>query len=172
MGRRLESSRAREHEITFRLDRMAYGGDAIGRADGKAIFVRGGIAGEWVRAEVYEDRGRFARARVIDVREPSPDRVSPRCPHFGFEANACGGCHWQHIDYAAQLRFKTEIVREQLQRIGRIGAAVVRDIIPSPGVWAYRNQARFSVTPDGRPGFQAAHSNHVLHRAATHSRMA
>jgi 23S rRNA (uracil1939-C5)-methyltransferase len=149
-------------QITLRLDAMTYGGEAIGRLDGKAIFVRGGIAGEKVQAQVIEDRGHFARATVVNVLDPSPDRVQPRCPHFGFEARSCGGCHWQHMDYAAQLHWKTEIVREQLRRIGRLPDAPVRATIPSPDVWAYRNHAQFSITPDGRPGFQAARSNRVI----------
>jgi len=148
--------------VTLQLDAMTYGGEAIGRLDGKAIFARGGIAGEQVLAQVIKDRGHFAWATVVDVLGPSPDRVRPRCPYFGFEAKSCGGCHWQHIDYAAQLRWKTEIVREQLRRIGRIPQAPVREAIPSPDVWAYRNHARFSIAPDGRPGFQAAHSNRVI----------
>jgi 23S rRNA (uracil1939-C5)-methyltransferase len=146
------------HSIVLRLDSMTYGGDALGRAGGKAIFVPGGIAGELVRAEIVEERGRFARARLVEVIEPAPERVQPRCPHFG----ECGGCAWQHIDYGAQLRFKAEIVREQLRRIGKIKSAPVRDMLPSPDVWAYRNHAQFSASPDGRLGFQAAHSNRVI----------
>lgn len=156
------SSDPAPNEIVLQLDAMTYGGDAMGRVEGKAIFVRGAIAGEQVRAEVIEDHGRFARARVIEVILASPDRVRPRCPHFGFEDTSCGGCAWQHMSYAAQLRWKTDIVREQLRRIGRIPAAPVRDILPSPDVWAYRNHAQFSVTPDGRLGFQAASSNTVV----------
>jgi len=161
MNERPTQPRKERREITLRLDAMTYGGDAIGRAGGKAIFVRGGIAGELVRAEIVEERDHFARAQVTDVIEPSPERVQPRCPHFGFSANSCGGCTWQHIDYAAQLRFKTDIVREQLRRIGKIVDAPVRKALPSPDVWAYRNHAQFSVTPDGRLGFQAARSNRV-----------
>jgi len=148
--------------LTLRLEAMTYGGDALGRMDGKVIFVRGGIAGEVVRAEIVEERGHFARAQVVEVVEPSPDRIQPRCSYFGFAANACGGCHWQHIDYSAQLRFKAEIVREQLQRIGRMESGSVRETISSPDVWAYRNHAQFSVTPEGRLGFQAARSNRVV----------
>jgi 23S rRNA (uracil1939-C5)-methyltransferase len=150
-----------QRQITLRLDAMTYGGDALGRAGGKAIFVRGGIAGEWVRAEIVEEHDHFARAQVTEVIEPSPKRVQPRCPHFGFNASSCGGCTWQHIDYAAQLRFKTEIVREQLRRIGKIADAPVRETLPSPDVWAYRNHAQFSVTRDGQLGLQAARSNRV-----------
>ena len=113
--------------MVLRLASMTYGGDAFGRAGGKAIFAPGGIAGELVRAEIVEERGRFARARLVEVIEPAPERVQPRCPHFG----ECGGCAWQHIDYGAQLRFKAEIVREQLRRIGKIKSAPVRDTLPA-----------------------------------------
>ena len=141
---------------------MTYGGEALGRYEGKAIFVTGGLPGEAVHVLIEDDRARFARGRVIEVVDPSPDRVAPRCPHFGFDAAACGGCQWQHIDYAAQLRYKTAIVCEQLQRLGRVPAPPVRDIIPSPAIWQYRNHAQFHVTEDGRPGFQAARSHHVV----------
>ncbi len=150
------------HELTLRLDAMTYGGAALGRVEGKAIFVTGGLPGELVRVTVEEDRAHFARARLLEVIEPSPDRITPRCPHFGWDAASCGGCHWQHIDYAAQLRFKTAIVREQLQRIGRIPDPPVRDIIPSPAIWQYRNHAQFHVTPQGALGFQAARSHRVV----------
>jgi 23S rRNA (uracil1939-C5)-methyltransferase len=154
-------------ELTLRLDAMTYGGAALGRVEGKAIFVTGGLPGEIVRVAVEEDRPRstrahFARARLLEVIEPSPDRITPRCPHFGWGTASCGGCHWQHIDYAAQLRFKTAIVREQLQRIGRIPDPPVRDIIPSPAPWQYRNHAQFHVTPQGELGFQAARSHRVV----------
>lgn len=149
-------------ELRIRLDTMTYGGDALGRHEGKAIFVAGGLPGELVRVVVEEDRARFARARVIDVIEPSPDRITPRCSHFGFQAEACGGCQWQHINYAAQLRYKTAIVREQLQRLGGLADPPVRDSIPSPAVWQYRNHAQFHRAENGRPGFQAARSHHVV----------
>jgi 23S rRNA (uracil1939-C5)-methyltransferase len=148
--------------ITLQLDHMAYGGDAIGRFEGKAIFVPGGIADELVQVEIVEDHDRFARARLIDVLEASPDRVTPRCPHFGFDSTSCGGCHWQHLAYEAQLRFKAQIVREQFERIGRIAGAVVHAMLPSPQVWAYRNHVRFSTSADGSLGFQAAKSNRVV----------
>jgi 23S rRNA (uracil1939-C5)-methyltransferase len=141
---------------------MTYGGDALGRVDGKAIFVTGGLSGELVRVCLEEDHAHFARARLLEVIEPSPDRITPRCPHAGWDATSCGGCHWQHIDYAAQLRFKMAIVREQLQRIGRIPDPPVRNIIPSPAIWQYRNHAQFHVTSDGRLGFQAARSHRVI----------
>jgi 23S rRNA (uracil1939-C5)-methyltransferase len=149
-------------DLTLQLDAMAYGGAALGRAEGKAIFVTGGLPGEIVRVTVEEERAHFARARLLNVIEPSPDRIAPRCPYFGWADTSCGGCHWQHIDYAAQLRFKTAIVREQLQRLGHIPDPPVRDILPSPAIWQYRNHAQFHVTPTGQLGFQAARSHRVI----------
>ncbi len=148
--------------ITLRLDTLTYGGEALSRVAGRAIFVTGGLPGEVVRVIITEARKNFARGRILDVLEPSPERIAPRCPHFGFDAQACGGCHGQHIDYAAQLRFKRDIVRDQLRRLGKIDAAPVRETIPSPNIWAYRNHAQFSVTPIGQPGFQAAHSHRTV----------
>ena len=148
--------------LTLRLDTLTYGGEALGRHAGQAIFVTGGLPGEVVRVAITAAHKNFARGQVLDVLEPSPDRVAPRCPHFGFDANACGGCHWQHLAYAAQLRFKRDIVRDQLRRLGQIEAAPVRDTLPSPAVWAYRNHAQFSVTAAGRVGLQAARSHRVI----------
>ena len=124
-------------EITLQLDAMTYGGEALGRHEGKAIFVTGGLPGEVVRIAIEDDRARFARGRVIEVIEPAPDRVAPRCPYFGFGSASCGGCQWQHIAYSAQLRYKTAIVREQLQRLGGVLDPPVPDIIPSPAAWQY-----------------------------------
>jgi 23S rRNA (uracil1939-C5)-methyltransferase len=148
--------------ITLRLETMTYGGEALGRHAGKAVFVTGGLPGELVRVAVADDRARFSRGRVIEVIEPSPDRITPPCPHFGCDATSCGGCQWQHIAYAAQLRYKTAIVREHLQRLGRISDPPVRDIIPSPAVWRYRNHAQFHLAHDGQSGFRAARSQRVV----------
>lgn len=141
---------------------MIYGGEALGRVDGQAVFVTGGIAGETVRVSITEQRKNFVRGVVAEVLEPLPERVTPRCRHFGFDAKACGGCHWQHIDYAAQLRYKREIAREQLARLGKFADAPVREMIASPQPWAYRNHAQFGLDPDGRLGFQAARSHRVI----------
>ena len=81
-----------------RIDRLVYGGDAIGRlADGRAVFVPFAIPGEMVRLKLIEEKPRFARAEVVEVLEPSAKRVTPRCVHF----TTCGGCHYQHLAYPA-----------------------------------------------------------------------
>ncbi|MBN1979816.1 MAG: class I SAM-dependent RNA methyltransferase [Anaerolineae bacterium] len=142
------------------LTAITHGGAALGRHEGRAIFVPYALPGETARVEVTEDKGRYAFARLVEVLEPSPDRVAPPCPHFGIDG--CGGCQWQHADYPAQLRFKAEIVADQLARIGKIAEPPVRPTIPDPEGWAYRNHAQFRPASGGGLGFQAAASNRTV----------
>ena len=135
--------------LELELSKMAHGGEAMGRHQGKVVFVAYGIPGERVRVEVVEDQPQWSRARLLEVLEASPDRVEPPCPHFG----TCGGCQWQHIKYEAQVVLKREILRDQLHRLGRIADPPVADALPSPDPWAYRNHLQLSATPDGRLGF-------------------
>jgi 23S rRNA (uracil1939-C5)-methyltransferase len=146
--------------FTLQLTTITHGDAALGRHEGRAVFVPYALPGETVRAEIVEDKGRYANARLVEVLEPSPDRVEPPCPYFG--ADGCGGCQWQHADYQAQLRFKAEIVADQLARIGKIADPTVRPAIPDPSGWAYRNHAQFHPAPGGALGFQAAASNRTV----------
>jgi 23S rRNA (uracil1939-C5)-methyltransferase len=138
----------------FRPDDMAHGGEAVGRYKGKVVFVPYALPGEEVLVEIVEDKKRYARARPVEVISPAPQRVVPRCPHFGL----CGGCHWQHIDYAAQLQFKESILRDQLARLGGIKHAPIMPLIGMAQPWCYRNHVQFALTDNGRLGFVAARS--------------
>jgi 23S rRNA (uracil1939-C5)-methyltransferase len=140
--------------ITLHLTTMAHGGAALGRHEGRVIFVPYALPGETVRAEIVEDKGRYAFARLVEVLESSSDRVAPPCPYFG--STGCGGCHWQHVDYPAQLRFKAEILTDQLARIGGITDPPVRPTLPDGSGWAYRNHAQFHPAPGEGLGFQGA----------------
>ncbi len=145
--------------ITMRVDAMAHGGEAIGRHNGRAIFVPYTIPGELVRVEITEDHDRYARARLLEVVESSPVRVDPPCPFFG--QDKCGGCQWQHIDTAVQPRLKGLVTMDQLSRVGRITDPPVFEPIPDPVGWEYRNHALFRVNPEGRLGFLSARSHEV-----------
>ncbi len=144
--------------IEIDLTGMAYGGAAVGRHEGRAVFVTGGISGERVRARIRQDKGRFALAEVVEVLTPSPARVEPRCGHVG----QCGGCQWQHIDYGAQLTFKQQIVADQLARIGGLKEALVLPTIPSDPPWAYRSHVTFHPTRDGKLGFVGVDDRQVI----------
>ena len=140
-----------EHEIL--LTTLAYGGDAMGRLeDGRAVFVPVGLPGEHVRIRVTEEKRGFARGELIEILEASPLRIVPRCKHFG----VCGGCHYQNMPYEEQLKAKTEILRDQLTRIGRIENPPVQEMIASPNLWNYRNHVQFHLTDEGRLGYVGA----------------
>lgn len=145
---------------------MAHGGSALGRHQGKVIFVPYAIPGEEVLVEIVEDKRRYARGRLVEVLSPSTQRVPSPCPHFGSHATVatvgCGGCHWQHIAYEAQLELKQGIVQDQLERIGRFESVSVKPVIESPEPWHYRNHVQFALDKHGRLGFMAAESQRVV----------
>jgi 23S rRNA (uracil1939-C5)-methyltransferase len=144
--------------VELSLTGMAHGGEALGRYEGRVIFVAGCIHGERVRVEITEDHKRWSRGRLLEVLEPSPHRVEPRCPHFG----VCGGCHWQHISYAAQVQFKREILRGQLARLGRVQDPPVAQVLVSPEPWTYRNHLQLSAAgPGAELGFLDASGSRV-----------
>src|SRR5664280_2492699 len=93
--------------LTVKLEKLTYGGDALGRVigyqsetDGRAVFVSFGLPGETVRVRAIEQKRGHIRAELVEVLEPAPERISPRCIHFG----VCGGCHYQQLAYQAQLQ--------------------------------------------------------------------
>ncbi|MEJ2561092.1 MAG: TRAM domain-containing protein [Anaerolineales bacterium] len=145
--------------IDLQLSGSAYGGEAFGRdEDGRMTFVAFALPGETVRVEIVDARKSWARARLVEVLEASPERIDPRCPHF----TECGGCHYQHAPYDTQLKIKAGILRDQLVRIGGFEAPPTRSIVPSPSPWNTRNQLQFSLADDGRLGFMAASTNDVV----------
>lgn len=139
--------------------RLASGGEAVARAeDGRVVFVEGAAPGEQVEAEVLETHARYLRARVVQVLEPGPSRVEPRCSHFG----QCGGCALQHVDPTVQRSAKAEAFLETLRRVGRVDLARLEVEAPWGGEpWGYRTRARLAVV-DGVLGYRAAHSRVVV----------
>ncbi len=139
------------------IDAMANGGDGIARRDGKAVFVPGAIPGDVADIEIVEVKKRFERGRLVEIVEASPSRVEPPCRYFG----ECGGCSWQHADYAAQLTWKTATVAGQLRHLGGIGDVDVRDIIAPGDPYHYRNRIDLRVDR-GRPALMRGGSNQVV----------
>jgi 23S rRNA (uracil1939-C5)-methyltransferase len=145
--------------IDVRIDRLVYGGDAIGKLpDGRVVFIPYAIPGELVRASLVDDKPHLARAKLVEVIEPSDERISPRCQHFGL----CGGCHYQHMKYPAQLNAKARILQEQMERIGHLKEIHAIGIGPSPEAWYYRNHIQFHLTYKGKLGFQLARTNQTF----------
>lgn len=147
--------------IELELNDLAYGGDAVGRYEGRAIFVPGALPGELVRVRLMRERSNYARATLVEVVRPSPDRVAPRYPALG----ESGGFQWQHLAYPAQLEWKSRIVRQLMIRIGKFSNPPVHTTLGMPtsaDPWRYRTVAQFAIAPDGAIGFRRMESRDVL----------
>ncbi len=144
--------------IELTITALSHAGEGIGRHAGQAVFVPLALPGEQVRAEITSQKKNLARARVLAIQQASPDRVSPPCPYFA----ACGGCQLQHLAYAGQVRFKENVVREQLRRVAGLADPPVRPALAAPAPWGYRNHMQFALTPQGALGLQARASRQVI----------
>ncbi len=136
---------------------IAHGGEAVARHAGKTYFIAGAMPGERVTAKVVQDKGNWARTELTGILDASPDRVAPPCPHFV----RCGGCKWQYADYAAQLRWKRDIVAGQLAHLGGIDEPDVRETVAPGGPYGYRNRMDFRVV-DGKPAMFAGRSHDLV----------
>ncbi len=132
--------------VELTLTAVSHGGEAVGRHDGMVAFVAGALPGETATIRVTEKRPAWMRGVATEIAEPSDDRTTPACPHFG----QCGGCHWQHATYRAQLAYKTQVLREQLSRLGGVDDPPIEPPVPSPSPLRYRNQIQ--VVPGIDPG--------------------
>ena len=132
--------------------------DPLTGTGGRAVFVPFGLPGERVSITLTAEKKNFARGEIIEILEVSKDRIQPKCIHFG----ECGGCHYQNLLYEKQLIAKTEILIDQLKRIGKIENPPVQAMVACPNPWNYRNNIQFSLYHDGRLGFQMANSNRVI----------
>jgi 23S rRNA (uracil1939-C5)-methyltransferase len=115
-------------------------GNAIARVDNMVVFVPMLIPGDVVDIKVIKKRKKYIEGRVVKFREYSPDRIKPRCIHFG----VCGGCKWQHLPYELQLKHKEKQVVDNLKRIGKTDLPGIDPIIGSPEIYFYRNKLEFT----------------------------
>jgi 23S rRNA (uracil1939-C5)-methyltransferase len=136
---------------------IAFGGEAVVRAEGLAIFIPYAAMGESIRFQIVEKKKKFARGVLQEVLSPSPARRQAPCVYFG----RCGGCQYQHVVYAEQLRLKTKQLQDTLQRLGGIENPDIHPIIASPLELDYRN--RISVHQEGQSiGFRAVNGRDLI----------
>jgi 23S rRNA (uracil1939-C5)-methyltransferase len=148
------------NEFVTEVERLAAGGEGVAHAaDGRVVFVPASAPGDRVRVRVVEQHANWLRGEIAALEAPGPGRVEPRCALFG----RCGGCAWQHLDYAVQLAAKAEILRDALVRIGGLEPPEAIEVAPSPP-YAYRGRARVGVAR-GVVGFRRLRS-HSLEPAA------
>ena len=143
--------------VDLKITDIAFGGKGVARKNGKAVFIPFTIESELVSAKITREKKQFAEAEVVDLRQRSPYRVDPPCSYFG----KCGGCAYQHIDYAHQLEIKTRQVRDVLKRIGKLNNVPMRPIIPSPLPYAYRNRVTVHAE-NGVIGYFQRDSNRLI----------
>jgi 23S rRNA (uracil1939-C5)-methyltransferase len=122
------------------IESLGHDGRGVAHLDGKAVFIDGALPGEVVSFEYLSSRRKFDEGRVTGVQQASPDRVEPKCPHFGL----CGGCSLQHMEPGAQIRAKQQVLLDNLGHIGKVEPETV--LPPLTGeFWGYRTKGRLGV---------------------------
>lgn len=147
---------AQEKPETLTIEKLVYGGEGLARLEGRVVLVPFVLQGETVRVDIDRTKNDLWRGRLTEVIEPSTARIAPECPYF----LRCGGCHYQHIDYTVQVEQKREILREVLQRVGKIEfAGEIGAVVGEP--WQYRNRVQLHLQ-DGRVGYFGQHSRDLV----------
>jgi len=124
------------------IEKMAAEGKCLAKYNGLVVFITGGAPGDVVEIELTKIKSSFLEGRVTSILELSPMRATPFCGHFG----TCGGCSWQHIQYAEQLTYKQQQVVDNLERIGGLELPTIKPIIGSAKTQHYRNKLDFTFT--------------------------
>ena len=151
----MELAKNQEHTVT--IEGYGEGGMGVARIDGRVVFVHGALRGEKCRVLILKTLKSVAFAKVLEVIEPSSERITPDCPYF----SRCGGCTYRHIRYEEELRLKKQRVQDNLSRIG--GSDVtVEEILGARDTLRYRNKAQYPVSKDGAVGFYRARTHEVI----------
>jgi tRNA/tmRNA/rRNA uracil-C5-methylase (TrmA/RlmC/RlmD family) len=122
--------------LRLEITDLAFGGEGVGRVGEFVVFIPFTAPGDVVEAKLTEVKKSFGRAELVKIITGSSERVTPKCTYFG----ECGGCQYQHIDYAAQLRWKHRQISELFRRVGGFDPSVVQGVIPCPNPYHYRNR--------------------------------
>ena len=148
--------------IPLTIERLSYGPTGVGRVNGKdggkVVFVPQTAPGDRVDVVLTKEKKRYAHGHLVAVRQPGPARRMPPC-HY---VPRCGGCPWQHVTYAEQLRAKEALVREHMRRIGGVEDPPILPIIPSPQEWRYRHRIRLRTELPARLGFYQSQSHELV----------
>ena len=151
----------KNQELKLLITSLSSEGQGVGRSEGVAFFVPFALPGETVRAHIIKVEKRYCIAKIVEILEPSPDRVEPKCEAFA----KCGGCAMMHLSYPEQLRAKTQIVRDCLERLGGVNDVCVSETLGMDDPWRYRNKGSFPFDfVDGAVafGFYAERSHRLI----------
>lgn len=145
------------------IERVVAGGDGLARlADGRVVFVSGAITGEQVAVKITTNKKDYARGSIVEILSGSKHRIEPPCKYV---SSGCGGCSWQHLNFAQHMPTKVQIVVEALKRTAKISESDISKLIKVGGSvspWASRTTLRMAVLPNGRLGFRRNASNDLV----------
>ena len=151
--------------LDLKIEDIGSGGEGIAKIAGYVFFVKDTVVGDEIKAKVMKAGKNFGYAKLLEIVKPSKDRVEPNCP----VANKCGGCQLLNMSYEAQLKFKEDKVKNNLERIGKVSDFVMRPIVGmsgETGICRYRNKTQFPVgqNKDGKivTGFFASHTHSII----------
>lgn len=150
--------------LTVTMEDMGHDGEGIGKIDGYTVFVKDAVIGDTVLAKIMKTKKNYGYARLMEIIEPSKDRVEPRCPY----ARQCGGCQIQALSYEKQLEYKNNKIRNNLLRIGGFteDELHMEPIIGMEDPFCYRNKAQFPVGTDKEgnliTGFYAGRTHSII----------
>ena len=146
----------KNEDIKIKITGMTSDGNGVGRHEGMAVFVPLTAIGDEVLIKIVKLQKNYAFGKLLKVETPSPDRITPECECY----NQCGGCVYRHIDYGAELKIKSDTVRDALSRIGGINVPLCNILSSKPD--GYRNKAQYPINADGKTGFFAARSHRII----------
>jgi len=126
--------------IELHIDSVAYGGKGVGRYEGFVVFVKNALPGQLLRVRIVKRRSSYAEGMSLEVLSESPLVVEAPCPYF----RECGGCSYQNLPYSEQLKIKKQQVEDVYRHLTRLETPLIRDVLPSPQIWGYRNKMEFS----------------------------
>ena len=150
----------KNEEVVADVVGIGHDGQGVGRVNGYTLFIQGALPGEQVRAKVLKVKKHYGYGKLLEVIKPSPDRTEPPCPVY----RQCGGCQLQHLSYEAQLRWKRQMVVDNLERIGKIFGATVHETIGMEEPWRYRNKSQVPFGADREGGLIAGFYALASHR--------
>jgi 23S rRNA (uracil1939-C5)-methyltransferase len=140
-----------------RIESMAFKGYGVSRMDGRVVFIPYSAIGDEGWVEIVEEKKNYATGKLVEILAPSSWRVEPPCPYFG----RCGGCQWQHIDYAQQAELMKEILKDILMRLGKLKEIPLITAFPSPYPYDYRTRVQLKVK-GGKLGYYQERSHQLV----------
>jgi len=157
----------KNEDYIISIDNMGYEGEGVGKIDGFTIFVAGGVVGEKVKIKIVKASKNFAFGKLLEIIEKSEGRIEPVCNIY----KNCGGCNLQHIDYEAQLDFKTNRVVQVINRIGKLEEVIVHKALGMESPYNYRNKVQLPVSNKNgvvKIGFYAVRSHDIINMENCH----